>query len=231
MELPPRDGSLGRQRAERDALIVLLAASVIGVSAGGGGSFGHYFIQSVPPPALLAALSLAESWSGIGEPAGRRWRRLTLGWSGLSLLVTFGIHCAAARSAPRPSGAADWLRGHVAPADRLFVWGQYPHLYYLSGLRPASRYISCYPLTGYIFGAPESDDPAFDTSRRITPGAWDSLAVDLERHPPRFLVDEYASRARPLYPMRRFELLDTLVQAHYRHAHTSWDGVIYERLP
>jgi 4-amino-4-deoxy-L-arabinose transferase-like glycosyltransferase len=217
-------------RAERDALVVLLLASVVGVSAGGR-FFGHYFIQLIPPLALLAAHPLAESWSRIGEERGRGWRRLTLGWSALSLLVTLGIHTASAASSPRPSEAAAWLRDHAGPGDRLFVWGQYPHLYFLTGLRPASRYISCYPLTGYIFGAPESDDPNFDTSRRITPGAWDSLAVDLQRHPPRFLVDEYAARARPLYPMQRFPLLDTLVRAHYSIAYRARDGVIYQRGP
>src|SRR5262249_39687619 len=39
-------------------------------------------------------------------------------------------------------------RGSRGPSDYLFVWGNWPEVYYLSGLLPASGYLSAQPLTG-----------------------------------------------------------------------------------
>jgi 4-amino-4-deoxy-L-arabinose transferase-like glycosyltransferase len=217
------------RRAERDALVVFLAVSLIGVAASGR-FFGHYFIQLLPPLVLLATPALTRSWRALGDPAERAWRRLTLGWTALSLLVTFGVHFTKGVLRPLPaSEAARWVTAHSTPAERLFVWGQYPHLYYLSGRRPASRYISCFPLTGFVFGGPPSADRGLDTSGRIVPGAWDSLARDFERHPPKFIVDEYAVRVVPLYPMAQFPWLAGLVRDRYRLVARAADGIIYER--
>jgi 4-amino-4-deoxy-L-arabinose transferase-like glycosyltransferase len=42
---------------------------------------------------------------------------------------------------------ADYLRARVAAGDTLYIWGFRPEVYYLSGLRPATRFISQFPLT------------------------------------------------------------------------------------
>ena len=59
---------------------------------------------------------------------------------------------AAARQMRDPAGAADLKDVEAlrrdAPDDYLFVWGYRPEIYYWSGLRPASRYLSTQPLTG-----------------------------------------------------------------------------------
>ena len=56
--------------AERTALFGLLVASAIGTAAGGR-FFTHYYIQLIPPLALLAAPHYAELWSGRRQP--RHW--------------------------------------------------------------------------------------------------------------------------------------------------------------
>jgi hypothetical protein len=43
---------------------------------------------------------------------------------------------------------AQWLREHVPPTDTLYIWGFRPEIYYLSQLRPATRFIFQFPLVG-----------------------------------------------------------------------------------
>ena len=110
-----------------------------------------------------------------------------------------------AGAAPCASEAGRYLFAHSDPANRIFVWGQRPDLirafrpcrqdfclgsksgiYLDAHRRPACRYITTFPLTGYVFGGPI---PGFDTRSRILPGAWSTLEQDFARHPPTYIVD------------------------------------------
>ncbi|HSR90186.1 MAG TPA: glycosyltransferase family 39 protein [Gemmatimonadales bacterium] len=217
------------RKAERDALIVLALASMLGVSASGR-FFSHYFIQLLPALVLLAAPALAELWR-VNRASARSWLRgVTLGWTTASVLFAFGATLKETVVAPHgPSEVATWLRANGSPEDRLFVWGQSPHTYYRADMRPASRYIAYYPLTGYAFGVPENRDPKHDTSNRIVPGAWDSLAEDFTRHLPRYIVDVDGVGSAPRYPIAHFPYLDTLIRTDYELAFRARDGLIYTR--
>jgi 4-amino-4-deoxy-L-arabinose transferase-like glycosyltransferase len=75
--------------------------------------------------------------------------------------------------------------------DYLFVWGYRPEIYYLSGLLPASRFLSTQPLTGvpadvHYFG----DDFRSLLDPSVTANARQQLAVDLEETQPKYIVDE-----------------------------------------
>lgn len=77
------------------------------------------------------------------------------------------------------------------PGDYLFVWGYRPEIYYLSGLLPASRFISTQPLTGvpsdvHYFG----DDYRSLLDPSVTASARQQLARDLEETQPKYVVDE-----------------------------------------
>ncbi len=77
------------------------------------------------------------------------------------------------------------------PADYLFVWGYRPEIYYLSGLLPASRFLSTQPLTGvpadvHFFG----DDYRSLLDPSVTAAARRQLAGDLEETQPKYIVDE-----------------------------------------
>jgi 4-amino-4-deoxy-L-arabinose transferase-like glycosyltransferase len=220
------------RRAERDALIVWLFASLIGVSASGR-FFGHYFIQLLPPLALLAAPAFARCWPAVDEarsPMSGGFRLTLLAWSGFSILISLGValYDGQLRNTAVPPGTV-WLQRHSRPGDRLFVWGQDPHIYLDSGLRPASRYIASFPLTGYVFGLPESWDPAFDTSKRIAPDAWDHLAEDFVAHPPQYILDTDAARAIPRYPIAKYAYLADRLQREYSLVFQGSDGLIYSR--
>ena len=102
---------------------------------------------------------------------------------------------AVARGLPNPVEAAgdrdvEAMR-RDAKDDYLFVWGYRPEIYYWSGLRPASRYLSTQPLTGvpadiHYFG--DNFEHLLD-DRRTAP-AREELAAELRATRPAYIIDE-----------------------------------------
>jgi 4-amino-4-deoxy-L-arabinose transferase-like glycosyltransferase len=105
------------------------------------------------------------------------------------------IAAAVARGLPDPVAAAESrdiesLR-RDAPDEYLFIWGYRPEIYYWSGLKPASRYLSTQPLTGvpadiHYFG--------WDYEKLLedakTSEARQRLAGELSRARPAYIIDE-----------------------------------------
>jgi 4-amino-4-deoxy-L-arabinose transferase-like glycosyltransferase len=210
---------------ERTALLGLLAASAIGAAAGAR-FYPHYYIQLIPPLALLAAPYYARLWSRTIQPPHWLLRpKVTYAWLALTVVVFSIIHWTSLAPQRVPYEAGRYLFTNSAPDDRIFVWGQAVEIYLDARRRPACRYITTFPLTGYIFGGPI---PGFDTRSRILPGAWTTLERDFEKHPPAYIVDLY-SEPDALYPIRDFPILANLLSQRYRPvAHTA-DGVIYQK--
>ena len=209
--------------AERTALFGLLAASAIGAAAGAR-FYQHYYVQLIPPLALLAAPYYARLWSRAMQPPCWLLRpRVTYAWLALTVIAFSIAHWIGLAPRRVPSEAGRYLFKHSAPDDRIFVWGQTSQIYLDARRRPASRYIETFPLTGYVFGGPV---PGFDTRRRILPGAWGTLQQDFARHPPAYIVDvQDPSKAQ--YPVKDFPILAKLIAEKYRPvAHTA-EGVIY----
>ena len=164
--------------AERTALLGLLAASAIGAAAGAR-FYPHYYVQLIPPLALLAAPYYARLWSRTMQPPHWLLRpEVTYAWLALTI-VAFSIeHWTGLARRRVPSEAGRYLFTHSNPADRIFVWGQSPEIYLDAHRRPACRYITTFPLTGYVFGGPSrvsilaaGSCPAPGTiSSRILPG-------------------------------------------------------------
>jgi hypothetical protein len=114
---------------------------------------------------------------------------------------------------------------HSAPDDRIFVWGQSEGIYLDAHRRPACRYITTFPLTGYVFGGPIS---GFDTRGRILPGAWSILERDFARHPPTYIVDVQSDLKTAQYPVKDFPILAKLLKERYQPvAHTA-KALIYQ---
>ena len=211
------------KRAERTALLGLLAASAIGAAAGAR-FYPHYYVQLIPPLALLAASYYARLWSRTIQPPHWLLRpRVTYVWLALTIIAFSIKHWTGLAPRREPSETGQYLFTHSDPADRIFVWGQSPEIYLDAHRRPACRYITTFPLTGYVFGGPI---PGFDTRSRILPGAWSSFEQDFARHPPAYIVDLY-SEPGALYPVRDFPILAKLLAERYQPvAHTA-EGVIY----
>src|SRR5438874_256877 len=209
--------------AERTALLGLLAASAIGAAAGAR-FYEHYYIQLIPPLALLAAPYYAQLWTRRMQPPHWLLRpSLTYAWLALTIVAFSISHWLALAARREPKETGRYLLEHSAPNDRIFVWGHKARIYLEARRRPACRYILSFPLTGSVFGGPL---PGFDTRSRILPGAWTNLEQDFARHPPTYIVDLY-SEPGALYPVQDFPILAKLLADRYQPvAHTA-EGVIY----
>jgi len=213
------------RKAEQTALFGLLAASAIGAAAGAR-FYPHYYVQLIPPLALLAAPYYARLWSRTMQPPHWILRpKVTYAWLAFTV-VAFSIrHWTGLAPQRVPFEAGRYLFTHSAPADMIFVWGQSPEIYLDAHRRPACRYITTFPLTGYVFGGPI---PGFDTRSRILPGAWITLEQDFTRHPPTYIVDVQPDPKSAQYPVKNFPILAKLLAQRYQPvAHTA-EGVIYK---
>ena len=210
--------------AERTALLGLLAASAIGAAAGAR-FYPHYYVQLIPPLALLAASYYARLWSRTIQPPHWLLRpRVTYAWLALTIIAFSIKHWTGLAPRRVPSEAGGYLFTHSDPTDRIFVWGQSPEIYLDAHRRPACRYITTFPLTGYVFGGPI---PGFDTRSRILPGAWSTLNQDFARHPPTYIIDVQPDPKSAQYPVKNFPILAKLLAEQYQPvAHTA-EGVIY----
>jgi 4-amino-4-deoxy-L-arabinose transferase-like glycosyltransferase len=211
--------------AERTALFGLLAASAIGAAAGAR-FYPHYYVQLIPPLALLAAPYYARLWSRTIQPPQLLLRpAVTYAWLALTVLGFSMEDWAALASRRVPSDAGRYLFTHSSPDDRIFVWGQSSEIYLDAHRRPASRYITTFPLTGNIFGGPLPD---IDTRSRIVPGSWENLQEDFAKHPPAYIIDLY-SRPGALYPVQQFPILAKMLAEYYQPVARTEDGMIYRR--
>src|SRR6266566_4569243 len=210
--------------AERTALFGLLAASAIGAAAGAR-FYPHYYVQLIPPLALLAAPYYARLWSRTIQPPHWLLRpAVTYAWLSCTVIAFSIVHWTGLAPLRVPSETGRYLSTHSSPDDRIFVWGQTWKIYLDAHRRPASRYIATFPLTGYVFGGPI---PGFDTRSRILPGAWTTLEQDFAKHPPTYIIDVQSDPKTAQDPVRNFPILAKLLAERYEPvAHTA-EGVIY----
>jgi 4-amino-4-deoxy-L-arabinose transferase-like glycosyltransferase len=210
--------------AERTALIGLLAASALGAAAGAR-FYPHYYVQLIPPLVLLAAPYYSRLWSRmIRSPYWFLRPGVTYAWLVLTIIVFSIEHWTGLASRRVPSEAGRYLSTHSSPEDRIFVWGQTPEIYLDAHRRPASRYITTFPLTGYVFGGPIA---GFDTRSRILPGAWTTLEQDFTRHAPTYIVDVQPDPKSAQFPVKNFPILAKLLAERYQPVARTSEGVIY----
>jgi hypothetical protein len=210
--------------AERTALLGLLAASAIGAAAGAR-FYPHYYVQLIPPLALLAAPYYARLWSRMISPPQWFLRPgVTYAWLALTIILFSVKHWTGLEPRRVPSEAGRYLSAHSSADDRIFVWGQSPEIYLDAHRRPACRYITTFPLTGYVFGGPI---PGFDTRSRILPGAWTTLEQDFAKHSPTYIVDVRPDPKSAQYPVKNFPILAKLLAKQYQPVADTAEAVIY----
>ena len=211
------------KNAERTALLGLLVASAVGAAAGAR-FYEHYYIQLVPPLALLAAPCYAQL--GAGRIQSHHWLLrpfVTYAWLALTAVAVSTGDWLELSGRREPLETGRYLRKHSAPNDRIFVWGQTSKIYLDARRHPACRYIATFPLTGFVFGGLP---PGIDTRNRILPGAWATLEKDFANHPPAYIVDNQAEPGNR-YPVRDFPILAKLIAERYQPVARTAEGVVY----
>ncbi|MDY0060946.1 MAG: hypothetical protein RBU45_14130 [Myxococcota bacterium] len=220
-----------------------LALSFVPVCMGGR-LYGHYFLQLLPPLAVLAAGPLARLYGRPARPvdgATPARRRLLPVAAAIGLLLpvlglTAAGHVRIARGAldglqPQVARVADYLRAHTCPDDRIFLWAYWSQVYYYAQRPPASRFVYPQTLAGYVPGHPASLDPHRDTSGYIVPEHWDQLREDFRRHPPELLVDAAPGKIHfwEKYPIDNYPILKKIIDDEYQQEQVIDGVVIYRR--
>jgi hypothetical protein len=174
-----------RRRTATADLWLWLAGAAFGVVVGLR-FFGHYYLQLLPPLALLGAGAL----QGL-EPVARR---IAVGFTAVSAAVMCAVaFLPADERGLLPYGSiAARVRQLTNPGETVFVWGEFPEIYWASGREPATRFIHTGFLTGHTGGRP------IDTGRAADglPGGWGLLDRDLRTHPAALLVDTSGAAIR-----------------------------------
>jgi len=192
------------RREDTDLWLWLLAAA-FGVVTGFR-FFGHYYLQLLPPLALLAARPL--------QTAKRPLLVTVAVFALVPAVWLVGEAFDESEFRAEVSGeVSSYVDENTGPDDRIFVWGHLPEIYWESDRLPASRFVT----TGLLTGLSDGRDVSGDEDRAAT-GAWDDAFADLEEHPPALIVnasfqdlkgDEFAKK----YPrfgefMEDYELID-----------------------
>ncbi|MBP7570580.1 MAG: hypothetical protein KBA95_11025 [Acidobacteria bacterium] len=225
------------RRASAAAAFVWLAGSLAGACIGGR-FYGHYFVALLPPLAWLASGPLA---SALARPAGsqrapRAWLRaaavlgLVVPVAGLTIAGWVRIsnrHLDALR--PEVFEVADAVRQRTSPADRVFVWGYWPQLYYYAGRPPATRFVFPQTLAGYVPGRPDILASRPRDEQYMRGDHWELWAADMARHPAELLIDTAPAAIHywEHFPMSAYPPLADLVARRYRHEATVAGVSIY----
>jgi hypothetical protein len=213
----------------RNATAIWAAGSLVAVCLGGR-FYGHYFIQLVPPLAILAAGPLSSR--GASALAMSRAALVALAVSACVWTAAGYFRIASTRlDSQRPPirEVSERVRAMTRPADRIFVWGYWPELYYRAERLPASRFVFPQSLAGYVPGNPFTLLPGSDPTPFIVKAHWQQFAEDIERRPAELIVDTAPGAIHfwERYPVARYPVLRTLLAQRYSRAAVVHGVVIY----
>jgi hypothetical protein len=169
---------LAWRRQRRDADMVVWAVSALAATAIGLRFILHYFDQLLPPLVALAAPALA-----VRAPRARIAAATMLTGAATWTMIT-AITPTLVHDLPEVDGVSAAVRARTEPGDSIFVWGQAPEIYWLSGRDPATRY----PHVGFVTGVTPRR-PGTDPYELVRPESTAALLADLRAHPPALVVD------------------------------------------
>lgn len=183
--------------------------------------FGHYFIQLLPPLVLLTTSVLMRCDGRVV----RRTIALSAGIATVAAGIAFLVRPFNEKA--QYKSVATYLKVNASPRDRILVWGHVPEIYWASGRRPATRFLTSGFLSGWEPGRPGNDVHAEDA----TPGAWELFFEDFAAHPPEYLLDTAYSgiRGAQYYTIARYPALARVVYRDYEFVDMV-DGIaVYKR--
>jgi len=191
-----------------DLAIALWAiVTLVGVIMSGR-FFGHYFIPALPALSVLGARGVRLFAEALRTPPYRR--RALVGLAILAVFFLIGLVRSHHRTAvlayetvtgTRTRWSANWgmtkredeaeivaafVRERIPRGEPLYIWGYAHDVYWRTGCRPASRYLTPYYIDGRFADA-ESAAPISGENFRREAAA--NLLEDLKREKPRLILD------------------------------------------
>lgn len=177
-----------------------------------GRFFGHYFILVLPALSLLAAEGVGLLGERLRDPLRKRSARVAVAALGFLFLVGFvrSHHRTAILAYETITGARtrwseQWgmterqheadrvvesLRGKIGEGEPLYIWGYAHDVYWRTGCRPASRYLTPYYIDGRF---PDAEANTTASNEPPWREARENLIEDLRRERPRLILDVYGS--------------------------------------
>ncbi|NHN56783.1 hypothetical protein G9U51_13470 [Calidifontibacter sp. DB0510] len=194
-----------RDREVRDLWVWTLTALVAFVA--GWRFYGHYFLQAIPPLAVIAA--------PVGARLVSRARALTAAAVGIPALVAVGVAFAPGlvRDYPDASRVAAFVAAQTEPQDRVLVWGNLPELFWQANRMPAGGFVTA----DLVTGRSGNRAPGPTTYAGVPSRAREHFLAALRAHPPAVIVDTSTARLRQYdsYPMSSMPELARLVARDY----------------
>ncbi len=204
-------------------LIVWLIASA-STTFIGNRMYGHYFIQILPPLSLIAAL-FAGKCIDESESHKRHWRDAVLALTVIPGLVFTGMAISFEATTdtwgeikPDFRPAAEYIKTHTEPQDKIFVWGWFTPIYVYSERTPSTRFTFTTMHTGYRQGNDPNEKDRADIGWLFAPEAWPMLENDLNRDPPELIVDTSPGNYHDFgrYPIKNYPILRNFVDQNCR---------------
>jgi 4-amino-4-deoxy-L-arabinose transferase-like glycosyltransferase len=231
---PSAEEAPARGPLQRTFLLLLLL-TWLPVSAGGR-FYEHYFLQFVPPLALVAAPTLAallERQAQLAPAARRALLLLAL----LPALAQVGYSFVRGGLGQYPEQdskcrqLAAFVQAQSSAGEQLFVWGHAPQIYSLAQRRPGTRFLTAAaPIGGFD---PSHLLPGFDARAHRSVRDLEALVADLEAHRVELLVDTAPGHIHDWdkLPLDQFPELDGYLKDHYRIVGTAAGALLYRRNP
>ena len=214
-------------------LTLLLWLTWPAVAAGGRFS-EHYFLQFVPPLALLAAPGAADLIARRRELLPRM-RTLALAVTAAPVVVWLafswsrGIAGAYPSQEQRANALGRWLRANSADQETVFVWGHYSPVFTIAHRLPGTRYVNTSVHMGNF--DPSHLAAGFDPAAHRSRADIEATVSDLEERKPSWLVDTSPAAIHhwDRVPLSAFPELAHYRDEHYAEVARPGGAIVYRR--
>jgi 4-amino-4-deoxy-L-arabinose transferase-like glycosyltransferase len=218
-----------QQKALFDRTVVMWGGVTLIAVIMSGRFYGHYFIPALPALSLLGARGAELLQRALGDPDRRRSSQI--GIAVLSLFFLVGLFRCHHRTAvlayetvtgTRTHWSANWgmtkreqeaevvsnfVRGQLSAGEPLYIWGYAHDVFWRTGCRPASRYLTPYFIDGRFADA---EATVSSSGEQFRTEAAANLLEDLQRARPRLILDVEGTFTALPYP----ELME-FINANY----------------